>query len=62
MKAFTDDMRKVSADWTLVEFGGAVHSFTDPDASNPGKSQYAPKVAKRAYEMMRDFLTESFAQ
>jgi dienelactone hydrolase len=60
VQAFMDDMRKVNADWTLVHFGGAVHSFTDPDANTPGRSMYDPKVAKRAYEMMRDFFAESF--
>ena len=58
--AFTDDLRKVGADWTFVEFSGAVHSYTDVDAKVPGKSMYDEKTAKRAYSMMRAFFDESF--
>jgi len=60
VNAFEDEMRAANADWQLVRFGGAVHSFTDPDASMPGKAQYDPKVARRAFAMMKDFLAEAF--
>ncbi|MFA5940406.1 MAG: dienelactone hydrolase family protein [Sinimarinibacterium sp.] len=61
VNAFVDEMRAAKADWQLVRFGGAVHSFTDPDANQPGKAMYDAKVARRAFEMMRDFLAEAFA-
>ena len=56
--AFESEMRSAKADWQLVSFGGAVHSFTDVDANTDGRSKYHPVVAKRAYEMMDDFFTE----
>lgn len=59
--AFLDEMRAAKADWQMVRFGGAVHSFTDPDANQPGKAMYDPKAARRAFAMMRSFLGESFA-
>ncbi|HEY1077025.1 MAG TPA: dienelactone hydrolase family protein [Fontimonas sp.] len=59
--AFQAEMRSADADWQLVSFGGAVHSFTDVHANQPGKAQYDAKVAQRAYGMMRDFLREAFA-
>ncbi|TJY65325.1 dienelactone hydrolase family protein [Sinimarinibacterium sp. CAU 1509] len=59
--AFVEEMRSAGADWQLVRFGGAVHSFTDPDANTPGKAQYNPKAAHRAYAMMRNFLADAFA-
>lgn len=58
--AFKDDLRRAGAEWTLVEFGGAVHSFTDKHANRHGRAMYDPKVAARAYEMMRDFFAEKF--
>ncbi len=61
LAAFVADMKKSGADWTLVEFGNAVHSFTDVDANVPERSQYNEKVAKRSYEMMNDFFAETFA-
>lgn len=61
LQAFEDDLRKVGADWTLVSYGKAVHSFTDPDANVPGRSMYNPLVARRAYQSMNDFFAELFA-
>ena len=61
INAFLDEMRTTKTDWQMMRFGGAVHSFTDPDANQPGKAMYDARAAKRAFEMMKDFLTESFA-
>lgn len=44
-------------DWTLVEFSGAVHSFTNPDA-NSDSARYHARTAKRAFKMMHDFAAE----
>lgn len=60
LQAFIADLKQSKADWTLVEFGNAVHSFTDVDADNLPVSKYNPQVAKRAYGMMHDFFTETF--
>jgi dienelactone hydrolase len=57
---FEEEMRKAKADWQLVAYGNAVHSFTDVDANTPGQAQYNPKVAKRAYKAMNDFFAEAF--
>jgi dienelactone hydrolase len=57
---FQEEMRKAKADWQLVIYGNAVHSFTDVDANQPGQAQYNPKVAKRAYKAMNDFFAEAF--
>jgi len=59
---FEDEMRKAKVDWQLVAFGNTVHSFTDVDANNPGSSQYNPVAARRAYQMMDEFLAEAFAR
>lgn len=57
---FQEEMRKAKADWQLVSYGNAVHSFTDVDANVAGQAQYNPKVAKRAYQAMNDFFAEAF--
>ena len=61
VQAFVDEMRTKKPDWELVSFGGAVHSFSDPNANQPGSSMYDEKVARRAFALMRDFLAEAFA-
>ncbi len=47
-------------DWTLVQFSGAVHSFTDPTAASEG-ARYHPRSAERAFAMMYDFAQEVLA-
>lgn len=60
--AFQAEMTAAKVDWQLVSYGGAVHSFTDPDANVPGRNQYHPAVALRAYKAMNDLFDEVFAQ
>lgn len=57
--AFEVEMREAKADWQLVSFGGAVHSFTDVDANMKGQAEYNETVARRAYRMMDDFFAET---
>lgn len=61
VRAFEKEMREAEADWTLVSYGGAVHSFTDPTANMPGKAEYHPVVAERAFGAMRQFFNETMA-
>lgn len=60
VRAFEAEMRAAGADWQLVAYGGAVHSFSEPEADYAGHAQYHPVVARRAFALMRDFLTERF--
>jgi dienelactone hydrolase len=60
--AFQNEMRKASADWQMVIFGGAVHSFTVQEAGNdPSKGiAYNEKADKRSWEIMKLFFKEIF--
>ncbi|HEY1087712.1 MAG TPA: dienelactone hydrolase family protein [Archangium sp.] len=58
--AFQNEMRAAKIDWQLVSFGNTVHSFTDVDANTPGRSQYNPVSAARAYALMDSFFAEVF--
>jgi dienelactone hydrolase len=60
--AFEDEMRKAKVDWTLVAYGGAVHSFTDWNAGNDNSkgSAYNEKADKRSWETMKVFFGELF--
>ncbi|MEO7200045.1 MAG: dienelactone hydrolase family protein [Dokdonella sp.] len=57
---FEDEMRATTVDWQFVNFGGAVHCFTEVGQDSPG-CRYDAKVARRAYRMMRDWLGDAFA-
>ncbi|MBM9536524.1 dienelactone hydrolase family protein [Desulfobulbus alkaliphilus] len=60
VQTFISEMRDGDVDWQLVHYGGAVHSFTDPYASMPGRAEYHPEVARRAFTTMELFFQEIF--
>ncbi len=62
--AFQEVMRTAGADWQMILFGGAVHSFTNPGAGSD-KSKgvaYDPKAAARSWQSMLLFLKEIFSE
>ena len=61
LAAFETEMRDAKVDWQLIKYGGAVHSFTQPDPgfSNPG-ARYNEKADKRSWEDMKVFFAEIF--
>jgi dienelactone hydrolase len=60
--AFEKEMRDAKVDWTLVAYGGAVHSFTDWGAGNDNSkgSAYNEKADKRSWDAMKQFFAEIF--
>ena len=58
---FRDEMKMAGVDWQLVQYGGAVHAFTNPRAGNdPSKGvAYNPVASERAYVALRGFLEET---
>jgi len=61
--AFQEEMRTAKADWQVISYGGAVHSFTNPESGDdPSKGAAYHAVAdKRSWEHMLVFLAELFA-
>ncbi|MBE0603902.1 MAG: dienelactone hydrolase family protein [Deltaproteobacteria bacterium] len=59
--AFQDEMRKAGVDWEFVAYGGAVHSFTNPDSGNDNSKgvAYNEKADRRSWEAMKTFLEEA---
>ncbi len=60
--AFENEMRKAGADWQLVKYSGAVHSFTNPDAGkDPAKGlAYNEAADKRSWRAMKSLFSEAF--
>jgi dienelactone hydrolase len=46
-------------DWRMMYYGGAVHSFTNPEANRDG-AKYNEKADKRSWEDMKEFFAELF--
>lgn len=62
VREFEDEMRKAGADWFMVSYGGAVHSFTNPaSGADPSKGvAYNEAADRRSWRAMKDFFTEIF--
>jgi len=62
LTAFTDEMRAAKVDWQLMEFGGAVHAFSNPHAgSDPSSGRAYNAVADhRSMDIICHFLADLF--
>ena len=58
--AFQQEMRDSKADWQMIYYANAVHSFTNPEAGsdNSKGAAYNPVAAKRSFEHLQLFLNE----
>lgn len=59
---FIKEMRDAGVDWQLVQYGGAVHGFSDAKAGNDTKSGFAydARADRRSWAAMRAFFDEIF--
>lgn len=58
---FFNEMKSApSVDWQFINYGGAVHGFTDVTANDPEVKKYNEKVSKRAFNAMNTLLDELF--
>jgi dienelactone hydrolase len=57
---FQKEMRDAHADWQMIYYANAVHSFTDADAGNDNSkgAAYNEKADKRSWEHLLIFLKE----
>ena len=62
VEAFEKEMSAAGADWYLILYGGAVHSFTEPEAGDdPSKgAAYDAAADRRSWRAMKDFFEELF--
>lgn len=60
--AFENEMRQANVDWQLVAYGGAVHSFTNPEAGKDASKgvAYNATADRRSFADMRQFFAELF--
>ncbi len=62
--AFQQAMRDWQADWQMIFYGGAVHSFTNPGADKLGIAgvAYHPQTAGRSWKQMQVFFADLFGR
>lgn len=58
--AFQQEMRDTKADWQMIYYANAVHSFTNPESGsdNSKGAAYNETAAKRSWEHLKLFLNE----
>ena len=62
LAAFESEMRDAKVDWQLIKYGGAVHSFTQPNAGNDNSNgaAYNEKADLRSFQAFTDLLNDLF--
>ena len=61
IESFRQEMTSKKVDWQLHVFGGAMHSFTNPEANDPDfGAVYSKNADERSWKIFTDFLTELF--
>jgi dienelactone hydrolase len=60
--AFIEQMQKTKVDWQVHSYGGAVHSFTNPDAGKVGNPAlaYNADADRRSWASMLEVFEEAF--
>ena len=63
VQGFEREMRLGNVNWQLIYYGGALHSFTNPEAkNNPKGAVYNSMADQRSWQAMRQFFAEIFAK
>lgn len=64
VEAFQDEMHARGADWQLIAYGGAKHSFTEPNADllDNDAVGYNPDADRRSWQAMLMFFEEIFGE
>jgi dienelactone hydrolase len=62
IQKFTQALEQTKADWQMVIYGGARHSFTNPSSNQYGMKgiQYQKQADQRSWEHMKLFFNELF--
>ena len=62
--AFQAEMRAAGVNWQFTAYGGAVHSFTNPNAGTDSSKgvAYNAQADRRSWQAMTNFLRELFPQ
>jgi dienelactone hydrolase len=61
MLALASELTAAGADWQIHAYGNTVHSFTNPEANDPGMgAAYNAAADRRSWAALQDFLQEVF--
>lgn len=60
IESFSKELNEAKVDWQMINYSGAVHSFTQPMAGNDNSrgAAYNEKADKRSWQAMKSFFAE----
>ncbi len=58
--AIEAELDGVEANWQLLDFGGRLHSFAEPETMMKGVAEYNAPAAHQTYRMLDDFIQDAF--
>lgn len=59
--AIEAELTNANADWQMVIYGGALHSFTEAGADVPDIAKYDPAAAEQSFTAIEQFLNRAFS-
>lgn len=59
--ALEAEMTAAGANWTMLAFGGVMHSFTDATANRPPSSQFSSRASRYGYALAHTFIADAFS-
>ena len=64
VEKFREGLTALEADWEMVEYGGVMHSFTNPTAGEHGMPalKYDATADRRSWARLQQFFAEIFAE
>jgi dienelactone hydrolase len=57
-----EELESAGANWQMLDFGGRLHSFAEPETNMPGVAVYHAGAAHQTYRMLDDFIQDAFAK
>ena len=57
-----EELESTGANWQMLDFGGRLHSFAEPETNMPGVAVYHAGAAHQTYRMLDDFIQDAFAK
>ena len=58
--ALEAELDGAGANWQMLDFGGRIHSFAEPETMMPGIAEYNAPAARQTYRMLDDFIQDAF--
>ncbi len=58
--ALEAELDGVGANWQMLDFGGRLHSFAEPETMMAGVAEYNAPAAHQSYRMIDDFIQDAF--